>query len=61
MTFLPDTCYACGRSFTAPTVDRDHEDPDRCTDCTKRPSPAVFVAADEEPQPEIEDTANAGA
>ena len=27
-------------------------DPDRCTDCVNRPTPALFVGEDEEPQPE---------
>ena len=61
MTFDTAYCYVCGRSFDAPDVDRDPHDPDRCTDCTPSRHLAVFVAADEEPQPESEDTDHAGA
>lgn len=52
MTLDTAHCAECGRAFDAPDVDRDPHDPDRCTDCLTPARVAVFVAADDEPQPE---------
>ena len=46
MTIDTEHCQSCGRAFSAPAVDRDPYDDDRCTDCTTR----AVTRTDPEPE-----------